>query len=120
MMIAIGQEIVARWPHIGPRHHHGHHDLCPDYKVDPVGFPFARVLRGIYDDPAIPDVWTPTWIVRGRRRALAELGYGVGDGGLWTPACDAALRDFQSRHALAPNGRWSTFVGWKLWDVRIV
>ena len=34
MMIAIGKEIIDRWPNIGPRDHHGHHDLCPTYKVD--------------------------------------------------------------------------------------
>ncbi len=116
MMISAGREIVGRWPHIGPRDHHGHHDICPDYKVDPVGFPFAKVLRGIYEDASIPDVWTPYWTVRGRRRALVELGYNVGDGGVWTPECDAALHDFQRRHGLAPNGRWSTFVGWKVRD----
>ena len=26
MMIVVGREIVERWPEIGPRHHHGHHD----------------------------------------------------------------------------------------------
>src|SRR6202008_2939 len=60
MMIEVGREIVARWPHIGPGDHHGHHDLCPGYKVDPSGFPFARVLRGIYPDAEIVGPWTPS------------------------------------------------------------
>src|SRR5215208_4044590 len=43
MMITVGKEIVARWPGIGVRDHHGHHDICPGYKQDVAGFPFARV-----------------------------------------------------------------------------
>ena len=115
MLIAIGREIVARWPHIGPRDHHGHHDICPGYKVDPLAFPFARVLRGIYDDPRIADVWTPFLTVRGRVRALAALGYDpgpAGAGGTWDDRCDAALRRLQSDLDLVPDGRWSTFVCW--------
>ncbi len=114
MMIALGREIVSRWPHIEPRDHHGHHDLCPGYKVDPVGFPFARVLRGIYDDPGIPDVWTPYWTARQRRTALCKLGFDLGDGGLWDAACDRALRSLQASEGLVVNGNWSTFVGWKI------
>ncbi|MEM7584643.1 MAG: N-acetylmuramoyl-L-alanine amidase [Acidobacteriota bacterium] len=114
MMIALGREIVARWPHIGPRDHHGHHDLCPDYKVDPVGFPFTRVLRGIYDDADLPDVWTPYWTARQRRAALVELGYGLGPGGRWDDDCDRALRDLQAAEGLLVNGRWSTFVSWRV------
>ncbi|MCP4654054.1 MAG: hypothetical protein GY856_01415, partial [bacterium] len=68
MMIAVGKEIVTRWPEIGVRDHHGHHDLCPGYKLDVSGFPFARVLRGIYDEPSIPDVWDPLRTVRQRQR----------------------------------------------------
>lgn len=116
MMIAVGREIVRRWPQIGPRDHHGHHDLCPGYKVDPSGFPFARVLRGIYEDPSIPDVWTPYWTVSGRRRALAELGYGR-DGRTWDDDCDRALTAFQRDHGLVANGSWSTFVGWKVFEL---
>ena len=44
MMIEVGREIQAMWGHLGPRDHHGHSDLCPDYKTDVTGFPFARVL----------------------------------------------------------------------------
>lgn len=119
MMIGIGGEILARWPHIGPRHHHGHFDLCPDYKVDPVGLPFARVLRGIYDDPDLPDVWSRFWTVRGRRQGLTEAGYHLPDGGTWDSSCDRALRRFQRDHGLVANGRWSTFVGWRLHDLGI-
>ena len=120
MMIAVGREIVARWPHIGPRDHHGHVDLCPGYKVDPVGFPFARVLRGIYRDPTIPDVWSATWTVAGRRRALDAAGGGLAPGGLWDRECDRALRRFQRDHILVVNGCWSTFAGWKLHDLGIM
>ncbi len=120
MMIAVGKEIVARWPHIGPRDHHGHCDLCPDYKVDPVGFPYARVLRGIYDDPDLPDVWSHLWTVRGRRRALATLGYKLPEGGIWSRRCDRALRSFQRHQGLVANGRWSTFVCWKTYDLSTI
>lgn len=121
MMIMIGRTIVARWPHIGPRDHHGHHDICPDYKTDVAAFPFARVLRGIYGDPSLPDVWSPYWTVPQRRRALADVGRlppESATGGLWDATCDRALRGFQSDHGLVVNGRWSTFVGWELHRAR--
>jgi len=120
MMIELGREIVHRFPHIGPRHHHGHHDICPDYKLDVTGFPFARVLRGIYGDPEIPDVWTPFWSNRGRQRALAELGYGdhlPKAGGRWGAKSDAALRRFQRDHGRVPDGRWTVFVSWKAYEL---
>ena len=116
MMIAVGREIIACWPHIGPRAHHGHHDICPGYKVDPVAFPFARVLRGIYNEPELPDVWSPYWTVRGRRRGLAAAGYPLAEGGVWDPRCDRMLKRFQRDHHLVPNGQWSTFVSWALYD----
>ncbi len=119
MMVAVGREIVGRWPHIGPRDHHGHSDLCPGYKVDPAAFPFARVLRGIYDDPDLPDVWTPFWTVCGRHRALAAAGHPLADRGRWNAPCDRALRRFQRDHGLVANGQWSTFVGWKLHDLDV-
>ncbi|HSU16812.1 peptidoglycan recognition protein family protein [Longimicrobium sp.] len=117
MMISIGREIVERWPHIGPDDHHGHHDLCPGYKVDVSGFPFARVLRGIYPDRAIDDVWTPTCTVTQRQTALAELGYDLGPTGVdgqWGPRSGAALKRFQTERGLVANGYWSTFVSRRL------
>lgn len=117
MCIEVGREIVARWPRIGPRDHHGHHDICPDHKIDVAGFPFARVLRGIYLDPAIPDVWTPLETVRQRQRALVALGLDLGPtgaDGVWGRRSDGGLRAFQRRHGLVENGRWSTFVSWKI------
>lgn len=117
MMIAIGREIVGRWPHIGPRDHHGHHDLCPTWKVDPAGFPFARVLRGIYGDPALPDVWTPVWTLRGRRERLRRLGYTrhfTVDEEVWWQADDLALRRFQRDEGLPPSGFFTTAVAWRL------
>lgn len=113
MMIEVGKEIVGRWPHIGPDDHHGHHDICPGYKVDVSGFPFARVLRGIYDDPTIPDVWTAFWTVGQRQRALIALGYDLGRtgaDGVWGPRSDAALRRLQRELGLVENGMWTTFV----------
>lgn len=117
MMIEVGREIVARWPGIGPDDHHGHHDICPGYKVDPSGFPFARVLRGIYPDHEIADHWTPTGMAIQRQRALAAMGLDLGPTGAdgqWGKRSQAALKRFQSEHGLVPNGYWSTFVSRRL------
>ncbi len=126
MMIAIGVEIVTRWKHIGPRDHHGHHDICPTdakgnpYKIDVVGFPFARVLRGIYPKEIIPDVWTPLETVRQRQRALIALGFDLGASGAdgdWGKKSRIALEAFQKANGMFPNVLWSTFVNWKIFDV---
>lgn len=119
MMIAVGREIVLRWPHIGVRDHHGHHDICPGYKIDVCGFPFARVLRGIYDDPGIPDVWSPLETVRQRQRALIALKHDLGPtgaDGAWGKRSAAALKRFQAENGMVVNGAWSTFVCWKLFE----
>lgn len=119
MMIAVGKEIIERWPHIGFRDHHGHQDLCPRYKVDVCGFPFARVLREIYDNPEIPDVWSPLWRIEQRVRVLAALGYEIADNelkGEWGPSSDAALRRFQSDRGLVEDGCWTTFVCWQSYE----
>ncbi|MCG8460492.1 MAG: peptidoglycan-binding domain-containing protein [Holophagales bacterium] len=117
MMAEIGRHIVARWSDIGPRDHHGHHDLCPGYKVDVAGFPFVEVLRRIYGDPEIPDVWSATWTIEGRRRALLGLGYRPGEGrGPWGPADDAALRRFQVDRGFEPDGLWTTAMAWQAHD----
>jgi N-acetyl-anhydromuramyl-L-alanine amidase AmpD len=120
MMVAVGKEIITRWPHIGFRDHHGHHDICPGYKQDPVGFPFARVLREIYDNPKIPDVWTPLWMPLQRQNALLALGYSLGSLGAdgdWGRFSDAALRKFQRENGLLEDGMWTSFVNWKIYDV---
>jgi N-acetyl-anhydromuramyl-L-alanine amidase AmpD len=125
MMIAVGREIVDRWPHIALRDHHGHHDICPGYKVDVCGFPFARLLRGIYQDPGIPDIWSDFWTVEQRQRCLHILGYELGrsgprhDGvdGDWGRLSDAALRCFQRDHLMVENGMWTTFVNWRIHDM---
>jgi N-acetyl-anhydromuramyl-L-alanine amidase AmpD len=118
MCITVGREIVARWPHIGPDDHHGHHDLCPldnagrAYKTDVVGFPFARVLRGIYPDREIYDHWTPTLTVAQRQKALSAAGYtevGAADG-VWGKKSSAALQRFQQSQGMLVNGCWGTFV----------
>lgn len=113
MMVDVGREIVARWPNIRPEHHHGHHDVCPGYKVDVAGFPFARVLRGIYGDASISDVWTPYWTVTGRQEALHALGYDLGRTGVdgdWGRMSDAALSRFQRDHGLVEDGMWTLWV----------
>jgi hypothetical protein len=120
MMIAVGKEIIHRWPGITFRDHHGHHDICPGYKQDVAGFPFARVLRGIYDNPGIPDVWTPFWTPTQRQHALLALGYDLGRTGAdgdWGRLSDAALRKFQRENGMVQNGMWTTFVNWKVYDV---
>lgn len=120
MMIAVGREIVARWPGIGPDDHHGHHDLCPGYKVDPSGFPFARVLRGIYPGREIVDHWTPTLTVVQRQRALAAAGQDLGTTGIdgfWGHRSRNALCRFQEEQGMVMNGFWSTFVSRRLHEV---
>lgn len=123
LMIALGKHILARWDHIGMRDHHGHHDLCPGYKDDVIGFPFARVLRGIYGLD-VPDVWSPFASPILRQRALLLCGASLGNSGpkrdgvdgLWGRISDRALMNFQAANGLVPNGKWSTFVGWKIYD----
>lgn len=119
MCIEIGREIVARWPHIGPDDHHGHHDICPvdgngrPYKIDVCGFPFAKVLRGIYPEATIPDVWSPLETVRQRQRALIALGFDLGPSGAdgaWGARSRAALEALQRQSGLVVNRLWSTFV----------
>ena len=128
MMIQAGREIIERWPAITWQDHHGHHDVCPGYKVDVAGFPFARVLRGIYEDPGIPDIWSPFWTATQRQRALVKLGYDLGrfgpngDGvdGDWGRASDAALSAFQKQNNLVVNGYWTTFVSRVAWNLLVV
>ena len=122
MMIHVGREIVAKWQHIGLHDHHGHHDVCPGYKSDVAGFPFAKVLRGIYDDPSIPDVWSHFQQPLERQRALKSLGYELGtsgpdgDGvdGYWGRLSDSALVQFQRDSGAVVNGMWTTFTCWDM------
>ncbi len=118
MMILVGRLILDRWPHLGPRDHHGHHDLCPGYKIDPAGFPFARVLRGIYRDPGLADPWSTTWTAGGRRKTLRALGYGMApvDDESWYRLDDLGLRRFQQDHGLMANGWWTTATAWAAHD----
>ena len=112
MMVHVGKEIVERWPHIKWYHHHGHHDICPGYKQDVAGFPFARVLRSIYDDESIPDVWSPLWTPEARQRILIALGYDLGhwrDDGDWGHFSHRALAQFQSDQGAFIIPHWTTF-----------
>ena len=113
MMIALGKHIQERWSHLTWEDHHDHQDLCAGYKVDSIGFPFARVLRGIYDDPSIPDMWSPFRTIEQRQQALIDLGYDLGKYGAdgdWGRMSDDALRDFQMDNGMVENGMWTTFV----------
>jgi N-acetyl-anhydromuramyl-L-alanine amidase AmpD len=112
MMIAVGKEILDRWPYITANDHHGHHDICPGYKSDVAGFPFARVLRGIYDDPSIRDVWSPLWTTRARQRVLIALGYDLGqwkDDGSWGNFSQRALAQFQRDCGATVLPFWTSF-----------
>lgn len=121
LMIHVGKKIQERWPNIGPRDHHGHHDICPGRKVDVVGFPFAEVLRGIYDDESIPDVWSEFWDISARQQALIDFGYNLGSYGAdgdWGRMSDAALEKFQADNGMVVDGMWDTYVCWKIHDLR--
>lgn len=115
MMIEVGKIIVAKFPNICPENHHGHQDICPGYKVDVCGFPFARIIRAIHGDDSIPDVWSPYWEIRPRQQALLDMGYSLGPDGAdgdWGRMSDAALRKFQRENGLVEDGMWTTFVAW--------
>lgn len=128
MCIKVALEVVKRFPHIRPEHHHGHYDICPVqtdgkvYKIDPIGFPFARVLRGVYAQEDIYDHWTPTLTVIQRQRALVAAGMDLGlsgprrDGadGAWGRRSREALIAFQRSRRLAANGCWNTFTSREL------
>lgn len=112
MMIDVGKEIIARWPHIGPESHHGHHDICPGYKQDVAGFPFAEILRGIYNDPSLRDIWSPLWTTVARQRVLIALGFDLGttkDDGLWGTFSQRALDQFQQSIGAVRIPYWTTF-----------
>ena len=112
MMIDVGRAIVATFPQIKPEHHHGHSDLCPTYKQDVLGFPFAGVLRGIYQDDTLPDVWTPFRTVLERQQALLALGYALGPSGAdgdWGRLSRDALLKFHADSGLPAEPYWTTF-----------
>jgi N-acetyl-anhydromuramyl-L-alanine amidase AmpD len=112
MMVAVGKEIIAQWPHIKPEHHHGHHDICPGYKQDVGGFPFAALLRRIYDDNSIPDVWSPLWTTRARQKVLLRLGYDLGSWGVdgsWGDRSQRALEKFQTDAGAVKVPHWTSF-----------
>lgn len=115
MMAAVGKEIVAAWPHIKFLHHHGHHDICPGYKQDVAGFPFAKLLRRIYGDNSIPDVWSPLWTTMARQKVLVRLGYDLGPWGAdgsWGEWSQRALDQFQKDCDAVRVPHWTTFTCW--------
>jgi len=117
MLVKLGQHVIETHPHILPEHWHGHHDLCPGYKQDVMGFPFAEYLRAVYEDDSIEDIWTPFHFQKARQQALVDLGYSLGtsgpngDGvdGDWGRMSDAALRKLQIDTGMVENGEWTTF-----------
>ncbi|WP_426123476.1 N-acetylmuramoyl-L-alanine amidase [Pararhizobium sp. PWRC1-1] len=119
MMVAVGKEILARWQHIEVRHHHGHHDICPGYKQDVAGFSFAKLLRRIYDDDDIPDVWADLWSTQARQKILVFLGYDLGPWGAdghWGEFSQRALDDFQKQCKAVRVPHWTTFTCWDVHD----
>ncbi len=119
MMIEVGRTIVTQFPQIRPVHHHGHSDLCPTYKQDVLGFPFAKVLRGIYQDDTLPDVWTPFREVLDRQRALQTLGYDLGPSGAdgdWGRHSRDALIKFHADNELPASPYWTTFTCRKVYQ----
>lgn len=119
MMVAVGKEIRTRWPHIEYRHHHGHHDICPGYKQDVAGFPFALLLRRIYDDDGIPDVWSSLWNTTSRQKVLLRLGYDLGQWGAdgsWGEWSQRALDMFQKDSGAIRVPHWTTFTCWNVHD----
>ena len=119
MMIAVAKEIQADWPHLTWRDHHGHEDLCPSYKQDVAGFPFAQVLRAVYG-AGVPDLWTPLRTLKGRQRVLIALGHNLGRSGAdgdWGDKSKAALSAFQKSEGLPQTPYWTTFVAQRAYDV---
>jgi len=119
MMIEVGKEIIARWPDIDVRAHHGHNDVCPGYKQDVAGLDFARLLRGIYDDQDIPDVWTPLRSATARQAALINLGYDLGHWGADGDFGDRSMKEldkFQKDCGATRIGFWTGFTNWDVWD----
>lgn len=119
MMVAVGKEILTRWPHIAVRSHHGHHDICPGYKQDVAGFAFAKLLRKIYRDDSIPDVWSPLWTTISRQKALVALGYDLGPWGVdgsWGEWSQNALDKFQKDMGAVRVPHWTTFTCWDVFD----
>jgi N-acetyl-anhydromuramyl-L-alanine amidase AmpD len=113
MMIELGRKIVKAYPGIKPEHHHGHADLCPSRKIDVLGFPMARVLRGIYFNSALADSWTPYQSTAGRQTALINCGYNLGASGVdgdWGRLSQAALEEFQRDAGLVEDGHWTQWV----------
>ena len=120
MLVAVGKEIINRWSGITVRDWHGHSDLAPKRKIDVTGFPFARLLRRVYDDDLIPDVWTLFHSNEARQKALVALGYPLapyGADGDWGSVSTRGLKAFQRDNGMVANGYWSTFTCWMVYDV---
>jgi hypothetical protein len=77
-----------------------------------LGFPFAALLRNIYQDDTLYDVWTPLRLARQRQRTLAALGYDLGPSGAddeWGQRSTTALTDFHAKCGLPAAPYWTTF-----------
>ena len=119
--VVVARAIIARWPHIRAEDHHGHGDLCPNYKVDPLGFPFARVLSEAYG-VKVPDVWGATRTFQQRQAALNALSVRRPDlqiaqlkvDGVFGNASKTALRVARLALCGVADSMWPTAFSWRL------
>ena len=112
MMVELGAWLNHHFPNIGPLDHHGHSDICPGRKLDPIGFPWMEVLEGIYGPGSLEDVWTPYQSIAQRQQALIDLGYDLGSWGAdgdWGRMSGSALAAFQRDARIEEDGYWTVF-----------
>jgi hypothetical protein len=130
MCIFLARDIISTYDGIEVRNHHGHYDLVPTNKTDPIGFPYARVLRAIYPDQIVPDIWSEFWpTLSSRENALSQLGYSPANVGAnpWNDNGTYAneLETFKTdRNAVNSVDKrvdrfWCTFTCWEIHDARL-
>jgi hypothetical protein len=121
--------LVDEYDQIGIRDHHGHYDLVPG-KIDPCGFPYARVLRATYPDQIVPDIWSEFWpTLSSRENALSQLGYSptnVGanpwnDNGTYANELETFKTDRNAVNSVDKrvDRFWCTFTCWEIHDARL-
>ena len=121
LMIELGKYLQGMFPYLTWRDHHDHESLCPGYKLDCIGFPWAELLNGIYENENIPDIWTEYQTIEGRQSALGSVGYDLGSYGAdgdWGRMSDAALQNFQKDTGQVQNGMWTMMTSIKMAEAR--